>query len=84
MLFTVTCSLVGLIIVRVALRYWRPKAIAKAVPRYAAAAWRATVFPLALISVAETLLNRTGVVLLGWSRPNHGGGRSMRWRLTCR
>jgi O-antigen/teichoic acid export membrane protein len=74
MLFTVTCSLVGLIIVRVALRYWRPKAIAKAVPRYAAAAWRATVFPLALISVAETLLNRTGVVLLGWSGQTMAAG----------
>ena len=74
MLFTVTCSLVGLIIVRVALRYWRPGAVANAVPKYAAAAWRATVFPLALISVAETLLNRSGVVLLGWSGQTMAAG----------
>jgi O-antigen/teichoic acid export membrane protein len=67
MLLTVAFSLAGLIVVRVALRYWRPQAIAKAMPEYAAAAWRATAFPLVLISVAETLLNRTGVILLGWS-----------------
>jgi len=33
-----------------------------------------TVFPLALISVAETLLNRTGVVLLGWSGQTMAAG----------
>ncbi len=67
MLCTVACSLAGLIIVRVALRYWRPQAVADAVPEYAAAAWRLIALPLVLISVAETLLNRTGVILLGGS-----------------
>jgi O-antigen/teichoic acid export membrane protein len=67
MLCTVACSLAGLIIVRVVLHHWRPQAIVVAVPEYAAAAWRATALPLVLISVAETLLNRTGVVVLGAS-----------------
>jgi O-antigen/teichoic acid export membrane protein len=67
MLLTVACSLLGLLSVRVALHRWRPRAVAAAVPEYAAVAWRLTALPLVLISVAETLLNRTGVVLLGWS-----------------
>jgi O-antigen/teichoic acid export membrane protein len=67
MLCTVACSLAGLIIVRVALRLWRPQVVIEAVPKYAAATWRVTTLPLVLISVAETVLNRTGVLLLGWS-----------------
>jgi O-antigen/teichoic acid export membrane protein len=67
MLLTVACSLAALLAVRVALHYWRPQAIARAMPEFAAATWRVTALPLVLISVAETLLNRTGVVLLGWS-----------------
>jgi O-antigen/teichoic acid export membrane protein len=67
MLFTVACSLAGLATVRIALHRWRPREVSAAVPEYAAAVWRATALPLVLISVAETLLNRTGVLLLGWS-----------------
>lgn|ERR1017187_4178570 len=67
MLITVACSLVGLIIVRIALRRWRPREVAEAVPEYAAITWRVTALPLVSISVAEILLNRTGVLLLGWS-----------------
>ncbi len=67
MLITVACSMLGLIIVRIALRRWRPREFAEAVPAYAATAWRMTALPLVLISVAEIVLNRTGVLLLGWS-----------------
>jgi len=74
MLLTVACSVVGLITVRVALWRWRPQAVRRAVPQYAAAAWRVTAVPLVLISVAETLLNRTGVVLLGWSGQTAAAG----------
>lgn len=74
MLLTVATSLVGLIIVRIALRHWRPEAIASATPEYAAAVWRAAAFPLVLISVAETLLNRTGVILLGSSGQSVAAG----------
>jgi O-antigen/teichoic acid export membrane protein len=63
-----------LIVVRIALRRWRPQRIANARPEYAAAVWRAAALPLVLISVAETLLNRTGVILLGWSDHTIGAG----------
>jgi O-antigen/teichoic acid export membrane protein len=61
------CSLAGLIVVKAALRHWRPRSVAEALPEYAASIWRATAFPFVLMSVSETLLNRTGVVLLVWS-----------------
>jgi O-antigen/teichoic acid export membrane protein len=67
MLASVGCSLVGLFIVRAALRRRRPRAVAEAVPEYAPAIWRAAALPLVLISIAETLLNRTGVLILGSS-----------------
>ena len=67
MLITVACSGAALLAVRLALRSRCPAAIKRAIPEYAAATWRMTAPPLVLISVAETLLNRTGVVLLGWS-----------------
>jgi O-antigen/teichoic acid export membrane protein len=67
MLISVACSLTGLILVKAALRHWRPRSVAEAAPEYAGALWRATAFPFVLMSVGETLLNRTGVVLLGWS-----------------
>jgi O-antigen/teichoic acid export membrane protein len=67
MLITVACSGAALLAARLALRSRCPEAIKRAVPEYAAATWRMIAPPLVLIAVAETLLNRTGVILLGWS-----------------
>jgi O-antigen/teichoic acid export membrane protein len=67
MLISVTCSLTGLIIVKSALHHRRPRHVSEAIPEYAGAIWRATALPFVLMSVSETLSNRTGVVLLGWS-----------------
>ena len=66
MLVTVACSALGLIAVRIALHRLRPEAVTRARPEYLAASWRRTALPLVLISLAETLLNRTGILLLGW------------------
>lgn len=74
MLLSVGCALAGLIGVRVALHRGCPRAVAEAPAEYAAAIWRATALPLVLISVSETLLNRTGVVLLGWSGQTSAAG----------
>lgn len=63
---SVGCALIGLLGVRAALRRYRPRSVAAAVPQYAAAIWRVTALPLVLISASETMLNRTGVVLFGW------------------
>ena len=65
MLATVLSSGVGLALVSLAVRRRRPGAVAAAVPEYARATWRRTAMPLVLIAVGETLMNRTGVLLLG-------------------
>ena len=62
---TLASSLLGLLLVGWSLRHWRPAEIGAAIPQYAAAAWRPAALPLVLISLGETALNRTGVVLLG-------------------
>ena len=67
MFLTMLSSLTGLVIVRVTLGRWRSTMAVSAAPEYAAVQWRRIAVPLVSISVAETLLNRTGVVLLGWS-----------------
>jgi O-antigen/teichoic acid export membrane protein len=66
MLLTLATSLVGLAVVRFNARRWQPLSVVAALPQHAAGEWRRAALPLVSISVAETLLNRTGVVLLGW------------------
>jgi O-antigen/teichoic acid export membrane protein len=44
----------------------RPGMLAISPPEYDAALWRRTAVPLMIITAAEALLNRSGVVLLGW------------------
>lgn len=56
----------GLGLVRFALRRLRPAAMNAVAPAYHASAWRRTVLPLVIIGSAEALMNRTGVMLLGW------------------
>lgn len=74
MLLTLAGSLVGLVIVRFNLRRWQPSSVVAAPPQHAAAEWRRAALPLVSISVAETLLNRTGVVLLGWAGQTTAAG----------
>jgi O-antigen/teichoic acid export membrane protein len=66
MMATLVGSIVALGLASVAMRRLRPGVLANTTPEYAAAAWRQTAVPLVIIGAAEALLNRTGVVLLGW------------------
>jgi len=63
---TLASSLLGLAFTRRAMRRLRPPPTITAVPAYAAATWRAVALPLVLIGAIEALMNRTGVLLLGW------------------
>lgn len=74
MLISVTCALGGLVIVRKALRRWRPRAVTEALTEYAPAIWRMTTLPLVSMSIAETVFNRVGVMLLGWSGQSIAAG----------
>jgi len=66
MMATLVASIVALGLASVAIRRLRPGVLASSPPEYAAATWRHIAVPLVIISAAEALLNRTGVVLLGW------------------
>jgi O-antigen/teichoic acid export membrane protein len=64
---TLVGSVVGLCLSSLAKRRLRPRAIDALAPEYAASIWRRTALPLVIIAAAESLLNRTGVLLLGWT-----------------
>jgi O-antigen/teichoic acid export membrane protein len=74
MLATLVSSGVGLGLVSLAMRRLRPRCAADATPAYAAAMWRGVALPLVLIGATEALMNRTGVLLLGWLGDTNGAG----------
>ena len=74
MMATLASSAAGLGLVSVGKRRLRPRAIDHALPAYARPIWRRTVVPLLIIGAAEALLNRTGVVLLGWMGDTRDAG----------
>jgi O-antigen/teichoic acid export membrane protein len=66
MMATLVSSVVALGLASGAMRRLRPGVFTIVPPEYAALTWRRTAVPLVIITAAEALLNRTGVVLLGW------------------
>lgn len=74
MMATLVSSSVGLVLASLAMRRLRPRAARDAVPTYAAAMWRGVALPLVLIGATEALMNRTGVLFLGWLGDTKGAG----------
>ena len=66
MMATLVGSITALGLVSAAMRRLRPGVLTNTASEYDAATWRNAAVPLVIISAAEALLNRTGVVLLGW------------------
>jgi O-antigen/teichoic acid export membrane protein len=66
MMATLLGSAVGLGLVSLAMHRLRPRAVDNVAPAYDAQTWRRTALPLVVIGAAEALMNRMGVVLLGW------------------
>jgi O-antigen/teichoic acid export membrane protein len=56
----------GLGLVSLAMHRRRPAALRAVAPAYDAQTWRRTAAPLVLIGTADIMMNRMGVVLLGW------------------
>ncbi|MCF6100413.1 lipopolysaccharide biosynthesis protein [Mesorhizobium muleiense] len=59
-------ALVGLLLAYYAGRNYRLLPRDDIEPEYDVAAWRSATLPLMIAGVAEVLLNRTGVIILGW------------------
>lgn len=66
MVATVIGSAVGLGLVTFAMHRLMPPAAAASLPTYETKIWRQTALPLVVIGAANILMNRTGVLLLGW------------------
>ncbi len=64
---TLAGSTVGLVLSSLAKHRLRPRILDTLTATYSAAIWRRTALPLVIIAGAESLLNRTGVLLLGWT-----------------
>lgn len=74
MIGTLISSALGLFIAGIAIRRHRPRAINDVMPVYDAVAWRRAAIPLLILGATETMMNRTGVILLGWIADTKSAG----------
>jgi O-antigen/teichoic acid export membrane protein len=74
MVATLISSALGLVCAGLAMRHCRPRAIDDILPVYDAAAWRRAAIPLVILGATEALMNRTGVILLGWITDTKSAG----------
>ena len=66
MMATLISSAVALGLVSLAKYRLQPRAAKSTAPAYAGRIWRQTAVPLVIIGACEALMNRMGVMLLGW------------------
>jgi O-antigen/teichoic acid export membrane protein len=66
MIATLVSSVLSLGLATTLVHRLQPGALANVAPAYAASTWRLTALPLVAMGVTEVLMNRTGVLLLGW------------------
>jgi O-antigen/teichoic acid export membrane protein len=71
---TLASTAAALALVSLASRKLRPHEINDVVPGYDVPIWRRTILPLVMITAAEALLNRGGVLVLGWIGSNKEAG----------
>lgn len=74
MVATLISSALGLVCAGLAMRRRRPRAIHDILPVYDTAAWRRAAIPLLILGATEALMNRTGVILLGWIADTKNAG----------
>jgi O-antigen/teichoic acid export membrane protein len=74
MVATLMSAALGLVCAGLAMRRRRPRANDDILPAYDAAAWRRAAIPLVILGATEALMNRTGVILLGWIADTKNAG----------
>jgi O-antigen/teichoic acid export membrane protein len=74
MVATLISAALGLVCAGLAMRRRRPRAIENILPAYDAAVWRRVAIPLVILGATEALMNRTGVILLGWIADTKNAG----------
>jgi len=71
---TLVGAVIALFFVSLGMRRLRPEVIDDVAPAYDAAVWRRAALLLVIMAAAEALLNRTGVILLGWFEDTRAAG----------
>lgn len=74
MIATLIGAVAALALASLAAHRLRPSELDQFVPDYDVALWRRTILPLVIITAAETVLNRSGVLVLGWIGSNKDAG----------
>jgi O-antigen/teichoic acid export membrane protein len=74
MVATLLGSAAGLGLVSLAMHRLGPAVVDAVAPVYDARTWRLAALPLVVIGVAEAVMNRTGVMLLGWMADTRDAG----------
>jgi O-antigen/teichoic acid export membrane protein len=74
MILTVVGACAGLALASYALREIKPLAGISAAPAYDTSSWLTIAAPLLVIGAAEILLNRTGILYLGWTGDARNAG----------
>lgn len=74
MILTVAGACAGLALASYAMRQVQGRAEIRVAPEYDEKSWRAIAAPLLIIGAAEILLNRTGILYLGWSGDARNAG----------
>jgi O-antigen/teichoic acid export membrane protein len=84
MLATLVGAVVGLGYAGLAMRRLRPPAIGTVLPVYDAPTWRQAALPLVIMGAGEVLMNRTGIILLGWiADTKEAGIYSLAYNVAC-
>jgi O-antigen/teichoic acid export membrane protein len=63
---TLVGAVAGLLIVSMAMHRLKPGAVKMVAPAYEVQLWRRTAMPLVVVGLTEALMNRTGIMVLGW------------------
>jgi O-antigen/teichoic acid export membrane protein len=74
MMATVVSAATALALATLAVRRLRPREIDGIAPEYDIPVWRSTILPLMIITAAEAVLNRSGVLVLGWLEATKDAG----------
>jgi O-antigen/teichoic acid export membrane protein len=74
MMATLVSSIVGLTLASLAMRRLRPHIIDDVLPAYDTPTWGRAAIPLVIIGATEALMNRSGVILLGWMGDTKAAG----------
>lgn len=71
---TLAGAIIALFFATLGMRRLRPRIIDGVAPAYEAEIWRRAALPLVILAATEALLNRSGVILLGWFEDTKAAG----------